>query len=134
MDDAAFLAAFESCELPKAAWTHRAHVRMAWLYLAAFAREAALDRARAGIQRYNASKGGPPSAYHETITCAYIRLVADRRAGRPAGESFDEFALANPDLVDREAHVLLRHYRQRTLFSDAARAAFVEPDVEPLPG
>jgi hypothetical protein len=31
--DEEFLRAFEECRIPKAFWTHEAHVRMAWLYL-----------------------------------------------------------------------------------------------------
>lgn len=33
MDDRCFVAALESCALPSEAFDHRAHVRLAWLYL-----------------------------------------------------------------------------------------------------
>jgi hypothetical protein len=33
MNDRAFLRAFEAAAIPRDRWTHRAHVRMAFLYL-----------------------------------------------------------------------------------------------------
>jgi len=79
MTDAEFLAAFEACTIPKADWTHEAHVRMAWLYLTSRPFPDALQRIRTGIRRYNDSLGG--TGYHDTITVALTRLIASRLVG-----------------------------------------------------
>src|ERR1700738_4191486 len=47
-----------------------------------------------------AARAGHASAYHETITLAFLALIAERRAAQPAGD-FDAFAAANPDLMDK---------------------------------
>lgn len=127
MTDGEFLAAFEACTLPRPAWTHEAHVRMAWLYLARLPAAEAEQRARAGIRRYNASVGS--DGYHETITVAFVRVIAGRVRD---GESFAAFRDREPDLFDRKLTALHRHYSPDRLKSPEARERFVAPDREPL--
>jgi hypothetical protein len=74
MDDAEFLAAFESCELPRDDWTHTAHVRMAWLYLRRGPLDEMMSVVCQGIRRYNARQRRE-LAYHETITRAFLVLI-----------------------------------------------------------
>jgi hypothetical protein len=130
--DEDFLRDFEETTLPKSDWTHRAHIRMAWLYLQRFSFDTALHRVKQGIVRYN-SVHGVAGAYHETVTEAYVRVIAHRSTLRGAPSTFEAFALANADLLDRAASPLLLFYRKETLFSDLARARFVEPDLRALP-
>jgi hypothetical protein len=135
--DDEFLAAFEACALVRNEWTHAAHVRMAWLYATRTADP--LPLVRAGIQKLNATfvrvPGAPPDArgldgYHETITTAFVRVIASRV--RP-GESFTAFEARNPDLFDRTFPALLAHYSPARLYSAEAKAAFVPPDRAELP-
>lgn len=130
MTDEEFLAAFEACTLPPEAWTHRAHVRMAWLYLRRFPLAEARELTGRGIRRFNATRLAKPLAYHETITQAYLTLISARLD--PA-EAFETFCARSGDLLDSQLGVLLRHYRRETLFSDAARDAFVPPDLMAFP-
>ncbi|MFO0848521.1 MAG: hypothetical protein U0871_08195 [Gemmataceae bacterium] len=129
MTDDEFLAAFETGTLPKPAWTHQAHVRMAWLYLTRLTVEQAVQKARVGIRAYNAAQGNQ-TGYHDTVTVAFVRLIASRLT---AGEGLGAFLERNPDLLDRHRPPLLRHYSRDRLESAEARARFVEPDLLPLP-
>ena len=129
MTDDEFLAAFEAAAIARTDWTHEAHVRMAWLYLTRLPFGAALERVRSGIQKLN-GRIGSPDAYHDTITVAYVRVIASRLR---AGETYPAFRDRNPDLFDRTFPALLRHYTKERLDSPEARAAFVEPDREALP-
>lgn len=133
MTDDELLLGFEDCTLPAAAWTHEAHVRVAWIYLGRHDDKTALCHVREGIQRYNAAVLKKDGAYHETITVAYMHLITAHRARLPAGHGFDEFKRACPELLDRTLAALLCHYRRETLFSDAARHGWMEPDLLPLP-
>jgi arylformamidase len=130
MSDDEFLAAFEGCTLPRGEWTHAAHVRMAWLYLTRLPFAAALDAVRGGIQRYNASVAS--DGYHETITVAFTHLIRSRVA--ESVEDFAAFASRHPDLFEGRGGLLGRHYDPVTLASPDARARFIEPDRQPLPG
>jgi hypothetical protein len=132
MTDDVFLGAFEECQLPKALWTHEAHVRMAWLYLQQRPLIEVIPVVRGAIQRYNNSFGNP-EGYHETITVAYLRLIDHRIGDRARERSFAEFRENHPDLLDRTLSALLRHYSREVLFSKEAFRTFVEPDLSPLP-
>ncbi len=46
-------------------------------------------------------------------------------------DSFDAFIAADPRLLDPA--IMLTHYSTERLFSDEARAGFVEPDPEEIP-
>jgi hypothetical protein len=125
--DGEFIAAFEDCTLAPELFDHRAHVRLAWLYLRDREAHAALARFSAGLRRY-ARALGADGLYHETITCAYLFLINERaaRAARPL--TWDEFAAANLDLFDWPGGVLATLYREETLRSDLARRVFLLPD------
>jgi hypothetical protein len=130
--DDALWAAFHDRTLAAAAWTHAAHVRVAWLHLARYELAEAHLRMRAGILRLNAAHGlveTPQRGYHETLTWAWLAIVADARATDPGADSR---AFAAAHAIDREAP--LRYYTRARLFSLEARARFVPPDRAPLPG
>lgn len=125
---------FESCTLPRSDWNHRAHLTVALWYAAHLDREAALEAVRRGILRLNESCGvvtTPTSGYHETMTRFYMRVVGhfvenDREGG---------WAERVNRLLARygERRLPLRHYTESRLMSPAARAAWIEPDLAPLP-
>jgi hypothetical protein len=132
MTDEEFLAAFESCTLPKVEWTHAAHVRMAWLYFARLPCRAALEAIRSGIQRYNASHGS--DGYHETITVALALLIHSRLTASEPAEGFAAFRGRNGDLFESRSKLLGQHYDHATLGSPEAKRRFVPPDRAPFPG
>jgi hypothetical protein len=120
--------------LPKAAWTHEAHLSTC-LWLIVERPDIDVD-AEIGtlIRRYNVSAGGvndDTQGYHETITRVFVAAVRRYLVG--AGET---------DLLDTVNGLLaalegqrdwpLRFYSRERLFSVEARRAFVPPDVMPL--
>jgi hypothetical protein len=129
MSDDDFLAAFEACTIPKADWTHEAHVRMAWLYLSRLPFPAAVQHARSGISRYNRSLGNT-TGYHDTVTVAAVRVIAARMA---EGEEYPAFRERNADLFGNLMGVLRGYYSEGRLKSPEAAVEFVEPDLQPLP-
>ncbi|HJZ58698.1 MAG TPA: hypothetical protein VKE74_27395 [Gemmataceae bacterium] len=142
MTDDEFLAAFEAAAIARTDWTHEAHVRMAWLYLTRLPFVAALEKVRAGIRKLNAAFAAAanpqckpaetenPPGYHDTITVAFVRVIASRLA---PGEDYAAFRDRHPDLFDRTLPALLHYYSKKRLSSAKARQAFVEPDREELP-
>jgi len=71
-----------------------------------------------------AARAGNPAAYHETITLAFLSLIAERMATGTCG-GFDAFAAANGDLLDKSA--LTRWYGPQRLQSAIARTTFILP-------
>lgn len=134
MDDAELLEAFETCTLPFEEWTHRAHLRVAYLYASRFPATEALDRMRTSIKAYNKATDTPEElerGYHETITVAFMRLVrqAIREQG-PLGSSREFYRVCGRAL---NKGVLLNYYSKGRLISLEAKQSFVEADLQPLP-
>lgn len=117
--------------LPKAEWTHEAHISTcAWLLLERpdIAPERDLPDL---IRRYNESVGGVNSdseGYHETITQCFIAGV---RAALARGEGGGLVERINALLLGEEGQRdwPLRFYSPARLFSVAARLGWVEPDL-----
>jgi hypothetical protein len=126
MTDDELIAAFESTTLPAEQFSHAIHVRVAWWYLKHSSLPAALGRFVTALQRFAAANGATRK-YHETITVAYMLVIAERLAARPEA-SWDAFAAANPDLLVSKPSVLARYYSDERLMSDRARTTFVMPD------
>ena len=130
MTDQEFVRAFESCELANEEFHHRDHIRLAWIYLRCYGEAEARRRIAAGIRRF-AAYHGKSDKYHETITAAWLRLVADAVLRAPGQESFEELTQAAPELLDKRT--LEKFYSAAVLTSGDARADWVLPDLQPLP-
>jgi hypothetical protein len=126
LTDDEFLARFEAHALD--VFSHRDHVRVAFAY----ARRGGVHAAVEGSRRIRgfAEALGATRKYHETMTVAWARVVG-RLASDAAPLPFPAFLDAHPELLRRD--LLSAHYGAAVLFSEAARAAFVEPDLVPLP-
>jgi adenylate kinase family enzyme len=126
---------FEACGIPAKSWTHAAHLSVGLWHIHRHGREEALARLRTGIRCLNESHGGVNSAtagYHETITAAYVELLAQFLERRENGESLSATIarLLGGPLAAR--NVLLAFYSKERLMSVEARAAWVEPDIAAL--
>jgi len=102
---------------------HREHVRMAFVMLQGYDfPESVLHYSRA--LRTMAARAGKPQAFHQTVTIAFLSLIAERlEAGEWA--DFSAFARDNPDLLDKGA--VARWYRPERLASAGARRTFLLP-------
>lgn len=95
----------------------------------------ALARLRTGISQLNDSHGTPNSAtrgYHETITRAYVHLLAEFLDSVPRTMPLAERVarLLASRLAAKEA--LLQFYSRERLMCSEARATWIEPDLLPL--
>jgi hypothetical protein len=109
---------------------HREHLELAWTCLERYSDVDAAHRAVAAAVRHLADRHGMPQKYHETLTRAWVVVVALHRA-LEAAESFDAFIAAQPRLLERD--LLSRHYSEPLLWSETARARWAEPDLRAFP-
>jgi hypothetical protein len=124
--------AFESCELPRAEWTHAAHLTVALWYHLTVPSEEVIDRVREGIKRFNAAHGiatTPTCGYHETMTLFWIAIVA-KYLRELRGLDYSFVALAN-GLIARygDKNLPFTYYSRERLFSPEARARWCAPDL-----
>jgi len=127
---------FEDRTLPKARWTHAAHLTVAAWYLSRLPREEASRRIREGIPVYNVASGTPNTdtgGYHESITVLFIAAVA--RFLDENRDTADLVVLTNRLLASPlgRSDYPLGFYTRERLFSVEARRGWVPPDLRPLP-
>ncbi len=125
LDDDDFLSAFRSCKLDLSAFRHGDHLRLAWLHLHRSPVNKALDQVREDISRY-ASYHGVSHIFHETLTTAWVRLLATH-----SESSFSEFLAQNEHKLN--ADLLYRYWTPAALESEAARRQWLPPDIQALP-
>ena len=121
--------------LPKAEWTHHAHIAVAFAYLEKYKTiEETVPHVRADISAYNLSVGTAntdDSGYHETITVFWVSAahayLAETGQNDPnsAYTAFIQSDCAKSDFP-------FEFYSRELLFSVRARHKWVEPDLLPL--
>lgn len=131
VEDQRFRAEFEMGGVTPDAFTHRAHVRLAYVYLAENDPFVAAALMRVALLAFIRIHGIDATKYHETMTRAWILAVRHFMARTPAAKSADEFIDANPILLDSK--IMMTHYSAGVLFSAEARSRFVEPDLQEIP-
>jgi hypothetical protein len=134
MNDDEFIEQFEARTFPFEQWDHRAHVKLAYLYLVRDGLEIAAVKLRDGIRAYNAAHhvlDSATSGYHETLTQFWLRIIrttVQEYGPLPTAEEFYEF---HPQLSQKKNHRLF--YSRGLFISELARREFVEPDLTELP-
>src|SRR5215510_1044262 len=100
VEAANLLAEFEEGSIDPTRFPHRAHVRVSYELLERHPFPEALLHLARGLRRL-AAKAGRPEGYHETITAAFLSLIAERRL-RGSYLDFEEFEKQNPDLFRKQ--------------------------------
>lgn len=120
---------FEDATISRDDWKHAEHLTVALHYLTLHDIETATAKMREGIFKLLAAfevdltKEMP---YHETLTVFWMRTVADFNASKNGASMLDKMN----ELVARfDKDYPLRFYSREYLFSDDARARFVEGDL-----
>ncbi|MDQ6912935.1 MAG: hypothetical protein M3128_08685 [Verrucomicrobiota bacterium] len=117
------LCALEEGRIDPKAFPHREHVRLAFEMLRRHSFGEALTRFAQGL-RHLTSRLARPQVYHETITVAFLALIAERCA-TTACTGWEDFIARNSDLLDKK--VLLGWYSSEQLQSELARQTFCLP-------
>lgn len=118
---------FVDTTLPADQFHHEQHVQVAWMFVRDYGMPAALAEFAAAIKRFADAKGAA-GLYHETITWAFLLLIAERQA-RTNVKTWNEFAAANADLLAWQPSILNRYYSRELLGSELAKRTFLMPDL-----
>ena len=122
--DSPDLERFLRSDIDPATFPHREHVRVAFEMLKRHDfPETVLHYSR--TLRAMAARVGRPEAFHQTVTIAFLSLIAERMESAGATD-FAAFAQANPDLLEKS--LLRRWYGAERLNSALARRTFLLPD------
>ncbi len=132
-EDNTFKQQVECCEYPTAEFDHRAHLRLAYIYLTELDdTNSAVNKMSQTLLKLLRHAGIEPTAkFHKTLTKAWILAVYHFLNQTDKSHSADDFIAQHPLMLDTK--IMLTHYSAETLFSETARAKFVEPNLEPIP-
>jgi hypothetical protein len=122
--DCSELERFARGEIDAAAFPHREHVRMACEMLKRHDFATTVQRYSQAL-RVMSARAGKPEAFNQTVTVAFLSLIAEHVQGADALD-FAALVRAHPELLDKR--VLTRWYRAERLASEAARRTFLLPD------
>jgi hypothetical protein len=111
-------------ELEATQFPHREHVRMGFEMLRRHDFAETVFHFSSTL-RAMAVRAGKPQAFHQTVTIAFLSLIAERMDSGDYAD-FDSFARANADLLGKSA--LSRWYPSERLATDAARRIFLLPE------
>lgn len=124
MEQQALLKAFLGGKIDGRDFRHADHVRVGFELLCCHTFPDALAAYSTALKDI-AGRAGNPGAYHETITVAFLALIAEHHASGKYAD-FDAFIADNPQLLDKS--ILEQWYAKDRLLSDIARNTFVMPD------
>ena len=111
-------------EVNAAAFPHREHVRMGFEMLRRHDFAETVFRYSAAV-RAMVARVGKPEAFHQTVTIAFLALIAERLASGEYAD-FEAFVRAHGELLDKG--VLGRWYPVGRLSMEVARRTFVLPE------
>lgn len=120
---------FENGTFSRSDWRHVEHLTVALYYVSHHDFETASMKMRDGIFNLLKSFGvdlEKEMPYHETLTVFWMRTVADFKNSKN-GASFVEICNELVEKFDKDYP--LRFYSRERLFSDEARAKFIEANA-----
>jgi hypothetical protein len=123
--------AFENGTIPRADWDHAGHLTVALYYLTKEDLTAATDRMRRNLFNHLKNIGvdlTKEMPYHETLTAFWMRTIDDFRKSKNGASLLEK---TNELVAAFDKDYPLRFYSRERLFSDEARASFVEADLTP---
>ena len=129
---ASVVCGFENATISRDKWKHAEHLTVALHYLCHHDIDTATEKMRSGILNLlpsfdiELSKEMP---YHETLTVFWMRTVAEFKASKNGASMLDK---ANELVAKYDKDYPLKFYTREYLFSDKARARFVESDLKQI--
>ena len=126
MTESELITAFEQGELQASDFHHATHLQVAYYYLETRPFLEACIAMRDGLKSFVA-RIGKEEKYHETVTLAFMCILAERRAISPQA-TWEVFLKANPDLLTQK--ILQGYYTSKELTSDVARKNFILPQLK----
>lgn len=125
---------FERGAIPRDEWGHHDHLVVGlWYIKNSSSLPEATNKMRAGLLHHLKSIGvdlTKEMPYHETITRFWMGMLANYVASKNGCSIAEMVAGLACEFSDKD--LPLKYYSRELLFSDKARAEFVEPDLQKI--
>lgn len=122
---------FEDGSLPKALWTHEAHLAVGCFYVYTFGKEKALEKIRINIKNYNLATGvqnTETSGYHESISVFWIWNIHEFIKKQDVENTIEQLITAFIASPFSDKNFPFEYYSKEVLLSAEARLHFIDAD------
>lgn len=130
LDDSTFESQFANGTMNPALFSHEAHLRLAWIHIHQYGVQKAIDHISTQIKAFD-QLHGDGTKYHETVTVAAIKAV-EHFYHKSTADNFKAFIDEFPRLKSAFKSLIDQHYSWNIFSDEAAKEAYVAPDLEPF--
>ncbi len=130
ISDSEFEMAFQKCQVPPAAFSHEAHLRLAWIHITKYGLTTAEVNIQAQLERF-VNHVGANDKYNKTLTVSSIRMIG-HFIQQSKTENFIDFILEFPQLKNEFRALIASHYSFDVFNSRIAKEEFIAPDLSPF--
>jgi hypothetical protein len=122
---------FESCTTGKDEFTHRSHLTVAVWYLRDSTFAEAAEKLRAGLRRFLDHHGVGREKYNETMTIFWMTMIGNCLKGLDPQLTLVVVTNAVVAMLG-DPRLILHYYSEERLRSEAAKQAWIEPDLRSI--
>ena len=130
ISDEEFEQQFKSCEFDPHQFSHRAHLRLAYVHIRKYGLEEAIRNLCLQIAIYDRTHD-EGIKYHETITIVAARIM-DHFMNKQTSEGFDALLEEFPALEKDFMGLINQHYSINLFTHPTAKIEYLEPDLRPF--
>lgn len=130
INDDAFEMAFATCQLDPQLFTHKAHIRLAWIHLRKYGLQEAENNICKQIKKFDQTFGDG-TKFNMTVTIAAVKAVYHFMQKSKA-DHFEDFIQEHSRLVTSFKGLIDQHYGFDIFASKSAKISYLEPDRLPF--
>lgn len=131
LNDSTFEAQFRVCTLNQDLFNHEAHLRLAWIHIRRYGKEAAIDNICHQLYCFT-DRLGVSGKFNKTLTVAAIKAVYHFML-KSKSDNFPNFVEEFPQLKTNFRDIIACHYSNTDIYrSEKAKKEFIEPDLLPF--
>jgi len=127
LTDPQFETQFQNCTLAPVLFTHEAHLRLAYIHLAKYGLQRAIENLNEQIKHFDA-KFGTGMKFNKTLTTASAKVV-HHFMKKAKARNFKDLLKEFPRLKHNFVALLNRHYSIDLFIDKTAKHEYLEPDL-----
>ena len=127
LSDLEFEKQFRECELNPKAFSHEAHLRLAWIHIHKYGLTQAVENLQTQLEKFVANIGAKDK-YHKTLTVVAVQAV-NHFMEKSGSDNFEDFIKEFPQLMNNFKGLINSHYSFDVFASEKARKEYIAPDV-----
>ena len=128
--DSEFEQLFETCQMDPTAFSHEAHLRLAWIHVKKYGQSLAIKNICDQLLQY-VEYLGAKDKFNITLTIAAIKAV-NHFIQKSASDNFQDFINEFPRLKFNFKELMQCHYQIDIYNLQSAKQQFHEPDLLPF--